>query len=65
MYTIAVREAFRRRGIGELLTWETLRAGRDLGCEVGVLQASEMGKPIYARMGFEETVRYRMLVPAT
>ncbi len=32
---------------------------RDRGYCVGVLQASEMGYPVYARMGFTEQFRYR------
>jgi hypothetical protein len=32
---------------------------RDRGYCVGVLQASEMGYPVYARMGFSEQFRYR------
>ncbi|OIB58737.1 GNAT family N-acetyltransferase [Natrialba sp. SSL1] len=58
VYSISVVEEFRRRGIGEAMTRKVLRAGREAGCQVGVLQSSEMGYPIYKRMGFETVVTY-------
>lgn len=58
VYNIGVIEEFRRRGIGEALTWAVLRAGRDDGAAVGVLQSSRMGYSLYERMGFETVVEY-------
>lgn len=58
VYSIAVIEAYRRRGLGEAMTRAILRAGRDDGCTVGVLQSSEMGYPLYERMGFDPVVTY-------
>ena len=52
------------RGIGEAISRQVLRAGADVGCEVGVLQASPMGHPLYEKMGFEEVIDYRQLVPS-
>lgn len=63
VYTIGVAEAYRRRGFGEAMTREVLAAGRELGCQVGVLQSSSMGIPLYERMGFETVVRYRHARP--
>lgn len=65
VYTIAVLEALRRQGIGELMTWTVLRAGRDAGCQVGVLQSSEMAYSLYDRMGFETVVTYHHFGPTT
>jgi GNAT superfamily N-acetyltransferase len=59
VYTIGVKEMFRRRGFGEAMTREVLGTGRELGCRIGVLQSSEMGVPLYERMGFETVVEYR------
>lgn len=64
VYSIGVVEAFRRRGIGEAMSWTVLRAGREAGCRVGVLQSSEMGYPLYQRMGFETVVTYHLFEPA-
>jgi hypothetical protein len=32
------------------------------GCDVAALQASEMGRPIYERLGFRTVVRYAAYV---
>lgn len=58
VYNVGVIEAHRRRGIGEAISWETIRTGRKAGADVSVLQASEMGFPLYERMGFETIVEY-------
>lgn len=63
VYNIGVREGFRRRGIGEAVTWEVLRAGRDAGCDVGALQSSDMAVSLYERMGFERVVTYHLFFP--
>ena len=65
VYSIGVVEEFRRRGIGEAMSWEVLRAGHESGCQVGVLQSSEMGYPLYKRMGFETVVTYHHFEPVT
>lgn len=65
VYIIGVDEAFRRQGIGNAMTSAVLRAGRTAGCEVGVLQSSEMAYTLYERMGFETVVRYHHFEPTT
>lgn len=65
VYAIGVRERFRRRGLGAAISRAVLAAGRDLGCSIGVLQASPMGDPIYRRMGFETVTRYRLFVASS
>src|SRR5262249_31641246 len=59
IFSVATLETARRRGIGSAITLAPLLAARDRGYAVGVLQASAMGYPIYARMGFTEQFRYR------
>jgi GNAT superfamily N-acetyltransferase len=44
--------AHRRKGFGEALTWRAVLSGKEAGCRVGFLRASEMGQPLYLRMGF-------------
>ena len=58
VYSIGVRERFRRRGLGAAITTAALVAGRELGCAIGILQASPMGQPVYERMGFETVTHY-------
>ena len=41
------------------MTWAAAIAGRADGASRSVLQASEMGEPVYARMGYQTPVRYR------
>ena len=65
VYNIGVLDDTRRHGFGEALTWHVLRTGRDLGCQTGVLQSSEMAYPLYTKMGFEPVVQYRNLEPVT
>jgi GNAT superfamily N-acetyltransferase len=56
---IATLASHRGRGIGEAMTAHVIKRGRDFGCVVASLQASDMGKPVYERMGFETVCEYR------
>lgn len=49
----------RGRGLAELCTRWTVRAGFELGAEAIVLEASEQGESLYRRLGFTERSRYR------
>lgn len=49
----------RRQGLAELCTAWTVNAGFQLGAVAAVLEASEMGEPVYRRMGFVVQSRYR------
>jgi predicted acetyltransferase len=64
VYSIGVVEEFRRRGIGDAMSRAVLRAGHEAGCQVGVLQLSEMGYPLYEQLGFETVVTYHQFEPA-
>lgn len=59
LYLIGVEEDFRRRGIGEAMTWEVLRVGKEQDAEIGVLQSTQMGYPLYEQMGFETEIEFR------
>jgi GNAT superfamily N-acetyltransferase len=54
IYGVGTAEAVRRRGIGTAMTWACVGAGRDWGCDTAILQASEMGRGVYASMGFRQ-----------
>lgn len=62
VYNIATVESARRRGYGAAMTARVARDGRAAGCDVAALQASEMGRPIYERLGYRTVVRYRAFV---
>lgn len=58
VYAVGTLPAARRRGVGTALTWAAIEAGHAWGCDTIVLQASEMGYPIYTAMGFRTVVEY-------
>ena len=58
IYWVATIESQRGRGYGEALTWASIEGGRDFGCTVASLQASDLGRPVYERMGFEHVLDY-------
>jgi GNAT superfamily N-acetyltransferase len=58
IYWVSTAANARRRGYGEAITWAAVEAGRRAGCTIASLQASEMGRPVYLRMGFEHVIDY-------
>jgi GNAT superfamily N-acetyltransferase len=58
VYSIATIPSARRRGYGAAMTARVVSDGLVTGCDVAALQASDMGRPIYQRMGFRTVVRY-------
>lgn len=58
VYSIATVATARRRGYGAAMTARVMADGVDAGCDVAALQASELGRPIYERLGFRTVVRY-------
>jgi hypothetical protein len=58
VYAISTIPVARRRGYGAAMTARVVTDGLAAGCYVAVLQASEVGRPIYERLGFREDVRY-------
>lgn len=63
IYWVATIEEQRGRGYGEALTWAAAAGGRELGCGIASLQASKLGRPVYARMGFEHVLDYEHVHP--
>ena len=57
IYFVSTVEEARRRGIGAALTLAPLQEAREMGCRLGVLGSSEMGYPVYRRLGFREHCR--------
>jgi GNAT superfamily N-acetyltransferase len=53
IYHVATMPNARGRGIGAALTQAALQEGRLRGYEVAVLEATEMGLPLYQRLGFQ------------
>ena len=59
--TVWVDPAWRRRGIGLDLTRATIEEADGAGCRTLVLVATEAGRPLYERLGFEVQTWYRIL----
>ena len=57
IYCVSTVERARRQGIGAAVTLAALREAKDLGHTIGVLTSSEMGYPVYRRLGFREYCR--------
>ncbi len=54
LYNIATLDRFRGRGIGRAVTAALMGHGRDRDCTQAILHASEIGRPVYERLGFVE-----------
>jgi ribosomal protein S18 acetylase RimI-like enzyme len=61
VYNVATPEAFRRRGLGEATTRAAVAEGRNRGCVISTVQASDLGYRIYERMGFRTAVAWQSL----
>ncbi len=53
LYNIVTHETFRGRGIGAAVTATLMEQGRARGCTEAILHSTEMGLPVYQRLGFE------------
>ncbi len=57
LWHIATLPQARKRGIGAAMTLQPVRDARALSYRLAVLYASEMGAPVYRRLGFREHFR--------
>jgi GNAT superfamily N-acetyltransferase len=66
VYWVGVLEPARGLGIARAVTAYVTNLGFDFGATNVQLQASEMGEPVYRRMGYEDLYRYRfhLSIPA-
>jgi GNAT superfamily N-acetyltransferase len=60
---VVTRPEHRRRGYGTAMTWAAVGAARGMGCGAFVLTATEMGYPVYAKMGFSPVCTLRTYEP--
>lgn len=55
LYGVGTIAEARGKGIGAAITWQPLVDARAQGYHIGALFASEMGYPVYKRLGFQDT----------
>jgi GNAT superfamily N-acetyltransferase len=58
VYNIATIESARRHGLGAAMTERVVADAAAEGCDVAILQSSEMGRPVYERLGYRTVVEY-------
>lgn len=62
IYAVATMPEARGLGVGAAMTGRAMAAGAALGAEEAVLQATDMGFPVYRRLGFETAFEYRRFI---
>lgn len=62
LYAIGTVSEARGQGIGTAITRYALQQAKEMGYEWAILQATDMGAPIYRRLGFRDYGSVRILV---
>lgn len=62
IFAVSTLPAARGHGIGTALTVAPLVDARKAGYRVGTLQASDMGYPIYRKLGFKDVCQYKLYI---
>jgi len=63
IFCVGTLARVRGQGFGTIITQAAMAAARDAGARVAVLQASEMGRPIYERLGFDTVGSISVHIP--
>jgi GNAT superfamily N-acetyltransferase len=63
VYNVATLEGHRRKGYGAAMTWHAIARGQKKGAEIASLQSTEMGTPVYEKMGFIKVASYVDFAP--
>ncbi len=59
IYAVATLPHARKRGIGTAMTVHALSEGKRRGADIAVLQATDMGRPVYEKIGFRKIFDYQ------
>ncbi|HEV7525871.1 MAG TPA: GNAT family N-acetyltransferase [Acidimicrobiia bacterium] len=63
IFCVGTLERVRGQGLGTIITQAAMDAARDAGTRVAVLQASELGRPVYERLGFDTVASIGVHIP--
>ncbi|MBN1380802.1 MAG: hypothetical protein JXA41_03905 [Deltaproteobacteria bacterium] len=58
VYWVSTIAGYRERGFGRAVTEWAVLEGKNKNCNFACLQASKMGKPIYEKIGFDNSYHY-------
>jgi GNAT superfamily N-acetyltransferase len=58
LHVVGTVPEHRRKGIGAAMSWRVVRDGVHAGCDTCVLTASDLGRSVYAGMGFRHASSY-------
>jgi len=61
VFAVATPAEHRRRGFGGVVTGHAMREAFRRGADLGWLQTSELGEPVYRRLGFRHTTSHVLL----
>lgn len=61
IFNVQVQPRARGRGFGTAMTAAAMNLGCERGATTAALQASEVGLPVYRKMGFAQRFRYLLL----
>ncbi len=62
IYAVATLPEARKKGLGAAMTRHAVLEGKARGAEAAILQATEIGRPVYERMGFTTEFQYLQFV---
>ena len=61
IFSVATPPEHRRRGYGAAISAHAARMGFEQGADLAWLQTSELGEPVYRRLGFQHVVMHSLL----
>ena len=57
IYQVGTIPKARRKGYGRTVTYAALQYAAQIGCQISILIATQMGRPMYEKMGFQDVLR--------
>ena len=62
LYNIITIPEGRNNGLGKIMTKVPLEEGKKQGCKIAILQATELGVPLYSKLGFNEVCTFDLFM---